>query len=83
MVRLRLKRLGRTHTPFFRVSAMEARNPRDGLVLEDLGTYDPAHQDPARQVLINEDRVRYWLDKGAVPSDTVRQLLKRRGIVSR
>jgi small subunit ribosomal protein S16 len=79
-VRLRLKRFGRTHRSFFRVSAVDARNSRDGRVLEELGYYDPNNKDPARQVKLDLDRIKHWLSVGAVPSQTVRDLLKKNGI---
>jgi small subunit ribosomal protein S16 len=79
-VKLRLKRMGRIHKAYFRLSAMDARSPRDGRVLEELGVYDPINKDANQQVRISEERVRYWLEQGAVPSDTVRHLLKRQGI---
>lgn len=83
MVRIRLKRMGRRHRPFYRISAMEMRNPRDGRVLEELGFYDPISPDEEKQVVIKDEaRIRFWLDKGATPSDTVRNLLCRKGIVS-
>lgn len=81
MVKIRMKRMGRTHRPFYRINAIEARNPRDGRVLEQLGTYDPIEKDTEKQVRLNEDRIRYWLGKGAQASDTVRNMLKKRGIV--
>jgi len=75
--------MGRRHRPFYRISAMEMRNPRDGRVLEDLGFYDPISSDEEKQVVIKDEaRIRFWLDKGATPSDTVRNLLGRKGIVS-
>jgi len=80
-VRLRLKRLGRRHKPFYRVSAMESRNPRDGRVLEELGVYDPTNPDAEKRVQINFERARHWLSVGAQPSDTVRNLLRQGGIV--
>lgn len=82
-VKLRLKRMGRRHRSVFRLSAMDARAPRDGRVLEELGIYDPTHRDAGAQVRINEERVRYWLGVGAVPSATVAQLLRRQGITVR
>ncbi|MFQ5807444.1 MAG: 30S ribosomal protein S16 [Phycisphaerae bacterium] len=82
-VRLRLKRLGRRHRPFFRLAAMEGRNPRDGRVLEELGFYDPANKEKAQQVKLNAARIKYWLSVGAVPSDTVRSLLKKNGIATK
>lgn len=82
-VKLRLKRMGRTHRPFYRVNAIDSRNPRDGRVLEELGTYDPVNKDKAAQVQLNKERIEYWLGVGAIPSETVRNLLKRNGIAVR
>jgi len=82
-VKLRLKRLGRRHRPFFRLAAIEARNPRDGRVLEELGFYDPENRVEAQQVKLDAERIKYWLGVGAVPSDTVRSLLKKNGIATK
>jgi small subunit ribosomal protein S16 len=79
-VKLRLKRLGRRHRSFFRLTAIEGRNPRDGRVLEELGFYDPQNKEQAQQVKLDAERIKYWLSVGAVPSDTVRSLLKKNGI---
>lgn len=79
-VKLRLMRMGRRHRPFFRINAVEARTPRDGRILEKLGHYDPIEKDPAKQVVLNRERVEYWLNKGAVPSDTVSQILLDAGL---
>ncbi len=81
-VKIRLKRFGRRHRPFFRLAAMDSRTRRDGRVLEELGFYDPDHKDPGQQVKIDAPRVQHWLSVGAQPSDTVRQLLKRQGITA-
>jgi small subunit ribosomal protein S16 len=83
MVKLRLKRLGRTHRSVFRLSAMDARNPRDGRVLEELGVYDPSNRSHEQQLKLNAERIRYWLSAGAQPTETVAQLLKRNGIAPR
>ena len=77
MVKLRLKRFGRKNHPFWRINAVDHRSPRDGKVIEELGFYDPTLKDEGKQVLVNQARVQHWLDKGAQPSDTVKQLLKR------
>jgi len=82
-VRLRLKRMGRKHRPFYRISAMDCRRPRDGRVIEELGFYDPQEKEPARQLRLERERIEYWLKVGAQPSETVRDLLKRSGIVVR
>ncbi len=80
MVRLRFKRLGRTHSPFYRLCAMDKRSPRNGKAIEELGHYDPCHQDADQQFSVKEERVRYWLGTGAQPSETVADLLSRAGI---
>ncbi|MCP4248866.1 MAG: 30S ribosomal protein S16 [bacterium] len=76
-VRLRLKRLGRRHRPFYRVAAMDARRKRDGRVLEELGHYDPINKDAGAQLVLKQDRIDYWLGVGAQPTDTVRRLIER------
>lgn len=79
-VKLRFKRLGRTHQSFFRLNAIDSRNQRDGRVLEELGTYDPHAKTPESEVNFKEDRVKYWLSVGAQPTDTVADILKKSGI---
>jgi small subunit ribosomal protein S16 len=79
-VKLRLKRMGRTNAAFFRLNAMESRSPRDGRVIEELGFYSPREKDPARQFSAKLDRCKYWLDVGAIPSETVSSLLKKNGL---
>lgn len=79
-VKLRLSRTGRRNRPFFRINAIESRTPRDGRILEKIGHYDPIEKDPAKQLVLNKERIQYWLGKGAVPSDTVSQILLRQGI---
>jgi small subunit ribosomal protein S16 len=79
-VKLRLKRLGRTNYAFFRLSAIDSRTARDGRVIEELGYYDPRNKDQAKQFVAKLDRCRYWLDVGAVPSETVSSLLKKSGV---
>ncbi|MEQ9455445.1 MAG: 30S ribosomal protein S16 [Phycisphaeraceae bacterium] len=80
MVRLRLKRFGRTHHPFYRLNAMDIRTRRDGREIEQLGHYDPCNKNEDQQFKVQEDRVRYWLSVGAQPSETVANLLKKAGI---
>jgi small subunit ribosomal protein S16 len=75
-----MKKLGRKHRPFYRICAMDIRKPRDGRVLEELGTYDPMiHETDARAVL-NSERIAYWLSVGATPSDKVGVLIKKYGV---
>lgn len=82
MVRIRMQRLGRHNRPFYRISAIEKRIRRDGRVLEELGWYNPIEKDTAKQIVLNEERVKYWLSVGAQPSDTVRDMLARRSLVN-
>ena len=78
-VRIRMKKMGRSHQSFFRICAVDKRRPRDGAVIEELGTYDPrVHETDARAIL-KADRIDYWLSVGAQPSDNVRVLIKKYG----
>ena len=79
-VKLRFKRLGRKNAPFYRLSAIDSRSPRDGRVIEELGHYDPRNKDQAKQFVAKIDRCKHWLDVGAVPSETVSSLLKKNGL---
>jgi small subunit ribosomal protein S16 len=78
-VRLRMKKMGRTHRPFFRVCAMDQRSPRDGRVIEELGTYDPMCPETDARVTLRADRVDYWISVGAQPSEKVATLIKKYG----
>ena len=77
-VKIRLARGGAKKKPFYQVVVADERYPRDGRFIERLGQYDPK-QDPP-MVELKEERVLDWLQKGAEPSDTVRQILRARGI---
>jgi small subunit ribosomal protein S16 len=78
-----MKRMGRRHRSFYRISAIDSREPRDGRVLEELGWYDPEARAPDQQVSLNRERVEHWLSVGAQPSETVHDLLVRSGIAVR
>ncbi|WP_182866334.1 30S ribosomal protein S16 [Stieleria mannarensis] len=78
-VRIRLKKMGRTHRPFFRVCAMDQRSPRDGRVIEELGYYDPMCPETDARVQLKSDRVDHWLSVGAQPSEKVAVLIKKYG----
>ncbi len=78
-VRIRLKKMGRTHRPFFRVCAMDQRSPRDGRVIEELGTYDPMCPETDARVQLKGERVDHWLSVGAQPSEKVAVLIKKYG----
>ena len=79
-VKLRLKRLGRKNHAFYRLNAIDSRSPRDGRVIEELGHYDPLLKDKDKQFVAKIDRCQYWLNVGAVPSETVSSLLKKAGV---
>jgi small subunit ribosomal protein S16 len=81
MVTIRLQRHGRRNRPFYRVVAMDHLARREGPVLENLGIYDPVSPKAELQVRLNEERIKHWISKGAQPSDTVRDILAKRGLV--
>ncbi|KAA5544460.1 30S ribosomal protein S16 [Roseiconus nitratireducens] len=78
-VRIRLKKMGRTHRPFFRVCAMDQRSPRDGRVIEELGFYDPMLPETDARAQLKADRIDHWLSVGAQPSEKVAVLIKKYG----
>lgn len=81
-VKIRMTRMGRRHRPFFRINAVDARTPRDGRILEKLGHYDPLEKNADKQVVINKERVEFWIGQGAVASDTCAEIFKKHGITS-
>jgi len=81
MVRLRLKRLGRRHRPFYRINAIDKQQQRDGRVIENLGWYDPIARDESKQVSLKVDRIKHWLSVGAQPSDTVADILAKHDVI--
>ncbi|NLA96289.1 MAG: 30S ribosomal protein S16 [Clostridiaceae bacterium] len=78
-VKIRLKRVGKKKQPYYRVVVADARFPRDGRFIEEIGTYDP-HTDPST-FKVDGDKVKAWIAKGAQPTDTVKKLLKYNGIL--
>ncbi|ADI27325.1 30S ribosomal protein S16 [Geobacillus sp. G4] len=80
-VKIRLKRMGTKKKPFYRIVVADSRSPRDGRFIETIGTYDPVAE-PA-QVKIDEELALKWLQNGAKPSDTVRSLLSKQGILEK
>ncbi len=76
-VKIRLARHGAKKSPFYRIVVADSESPRDGRYLENVGTYDPLI-DPAK-VTLKSERIQYWMDQGAKPTDTVRSLLKKEG----
>ena len=81
MVKLRLSRFGSKKKPFYRIVAADSRSPRDGRFIEILGNYDPL-QNPA-VVNVDEEKVIDWLRKGAQPTDSVRSLLTKKGVIAK
>jgi small subunit ribosomal protein S16 len=79
MVRIRLRRVGRKKQPYYRIVVADAKSPRDGRFVEVIGHYRPRQTENALDVEL--DRANYWLDVGAEPTDTVRSLLRRAGVL--
>ncbi len=79
MVKIRLRRMGMKKAPFYRVVVADSRYPRDGRFIEEIGYYNP-QTNPA-EVKIDAEKATEWLKKGAQPTDTVKSLLKKSGIV--
>ncbi len=79
-VKIRLARHGATKRPFYRIVVADSECKRDGRYLENVGTYNPL-KDPA-EVTLKTERVQYWLQQGAIPTDTVKSLLKKEGVTS-
>lgn len=79
-VKIRMMRLGRRHRPFFRINAVDSRVPRNGRILEKLGHYDPLEKDESKQIVLDLEKVKAWLDKGAIPSESVDDMLGRLGV---
>ena len=77
-VKLRLKRMGSKQKPFYRIIVADSRSPRDGRFIETVGTYNPIKSND--NITVKEDRVTYWLDNGAQPTDTVKSLLSKTGV---
>ena len=80
-VKLRLKRMGAKQKPFYRIVAADARSPRDGRFIETVGNYNPVSK-PA-SVSIDEEKALKWLNNGAIPTDTVRSILSKEGIMTK
>ncbi len=76
-----MQRLGRSRRPFYRIQVLDQRERRNGAAIEQLGWYDPIAKDPAKQVELNEERVKYWISVGAQPSETVMDMLAKRNLV--
>ena len=80
-VKIRMKRMGSKRNPFYRIVVADSRSPRDGRSIEQIGTYNPVVQ-PV-EVKIDEEKALHWLSKGAQPSDTIRNLFSKQGIMKK
>lgn len=80
-VKIRLARHGAKKKPFYRIVAADSESPRDGRFLEIVGTYNPLI-DPA-EVSLKQERIKYWIDQGAIPTTTVKNLLKKEGFFAK
>ncbi len=78
MVKIRLKRMGAKKAPFYRIVVADARSPRDGRVIEQIGTYDPMTN--PHTVTVDVEKANQWLKNGAQPTETVKKLLKDNGV---
>ena len=76
-VRIRMKQLGRKHRHYYRIVAIDGRQPRDGRIIEELGSYDPTVHDTDERVRLQPERIKYWISVGAQPSEKVAVLLKK------
>ena len=72
-----MKMLGRKHRPYFRIVAIDRKQPRDGRIIEELGSYDPMIKNTDERVQLKPDRIKYWMSVGALPSEKVTVLLKK------
>ncbi|NLV49564.1 MAG: 30S ribosomal protein S16 [Clostridiales bacterium] len=79
MVKIRLRRMGAKKKPYYRIVVADSRFPRDGRFIEEIGTYNPLTE--PSEITVNAERAKEWMDKGAQPTDTVRALLKKAGVV--
>ena len=75
MVKIRLRRMGAKKAPYYRVVVADSHSPRDGRVIEEIGTYDPMAEND--KIKVDMERVKYWIANGAQPTDTVRGLIKK------
>lgn len=79
MIKIRLQRKGRIRRPIYHIVVADSRSPRDGRIIEQVGRYDGVTE--KKETILNEDRIMYWLDTGAQPTDSVRKILRQEGIL--
>ena len=76
-VKIRMKKMGRTHRPFYRICVMDSTRPRDGKAIEEVGTYDPFRREKSERVTLNVERVDHWISVGAQPTEKVAVLIRK------
>src|SRR3954471_6140401 len=76
-----MQRSGRKNRPFYRIQVVDSRVRRDGVGVEQLGWYDPCARDATKQLNLNEERAKYWISKGAQPSDTLRDIFAKKNLI--
>lgn len=81
--KIRLRRMGAKKAPFYRVVVADSRSPRDGKSIEEIGYYNPIAKKDDIPLKINEERALYWLSTGAQPSETVKALLRKAGVLEK
>jgi len=81
MVKIRLRRIGRKKAPMYRIVVADSQSPRDGKFIEIVGTYAPRQTEGA--ITLQEGRIEYWMDHGAQPTDTVRSIIRKAGLLKR
>ena len=79
MVKIRLRRMGAKKAPYYRIVVADARSPRDGRCIEEIGTYNPMSKNAA--ITVDVEKAQNWIKNGAQPTDTVRGLLKKAGVL--
>ncbi len=80
-VKIRMKRMGAKKKPFYRLVVADARAPRDGRIIEQVGYYNPMTEE--KTIKLDEEKIKKWLSTGAQPTETVRRLLKAEGIIEK
>jgi small subunit ribosomal protein S16 len=81
MLRIRLKRVGKKKQPSYRIVVADIRSPRDGAIVEQVGTYNPLTDPPT--IMVDEEKVKKWIGVGAKPSDTVERMLQSKGVLEK
>jgi small subunit ribosomal protein S16 len=76
-----MQRSGRKNRPFYRIQVVDGRVRRDGVGIEQIGWYDPVARDEAKQLNLNEERAKYWISKGAQPSETLRDIFAKKNLI--